>query len=342
MEKLFQFKDNCGSFTSKTAIGLKSLYFPLGNESLFSSISPDLHGDIKAGQDSFLMPPVSRIDLSLSKASRNFWIYINENKIWSATGVSKNLGQLKDDKVTIDAGLLWHKVTRENKKLGLRAEILSFVPVSGEPVEVMQVKITNISHKPVSFISTVAIPIYARSATTIRDHRHVTSLLSRITLDKFGVIVKPTLLFDEAGHEQNKATYFVLGFDRSSKGPRYIYPTQEMFCGESGDLEAPETILRDMLPSDAVIQGKEPMGALRFAKLNLAAQKSTSYIVVMGITERPDEVKKIINKFNTAKKVESSFNETKETWVRKAKQVTLSTEAGISMIGFPGWRSSRF
>ena len=105
MEKLFKFIDNRGTFTSKTAINLKSLYFPLGNESLFSSISPDLHGDIKSGQDSFLMPPVSRIDLALSKASRNFWIYINENKIWSAAGVSKNLGQLKDDKVTIDAGL---------------------------------------------------------------------------------------------------------------------------------------------------------------------------------------------------------------------------------------------
>ena len=325
MEKLFKFTDNCGSFTSKAAIGLKSLYFPLGNETLFSSISPDLHGDIKTGQDYFLMPPVSRIDLILSKASRNFWVYINENKIWSATGVSKDLGHLKEEKVTIDAGLLWHKVTRENKKLGLRAEILSFVPATGEPVEIMQVNLTNISRKSLNFIPTAAIPIYARSATTIRDHRHVTSLLSRVTLNKFGVIVKPALLFDEAGHEQNKASYFVLGFDHSSKGPRYIYPTQEMFCGESGDLEAPESILKNILPTDIPIQGKESMGALRFAKLNLAAQKSTSYMVVMGITGHQGEIKKIINKFNTVKKVERSFNETKEAWVRKAKQVNLST-----------------
>jgi len=325
MEKLFKFTDSCGSFTSKTAIGLKSLYFPLGNEAIFSSISPDLHGDIKTGQDCFLMPPVSRIDLTLSKASRNFWIYINENKIWSAAGVSKNPEQIKDDKMTVDAGLLWHKITRENKNLGLRSEILSFVPASGEPVEIMLVKITNISRSTINFIPTAAIPIYARSAMTIRDHRHVTSLLSRITLNKSGVVVKPTLLFDEAGHEENKASYFVLGFGHSSKGPRYIYPTQEMFCGESGDLEAPESILKNTLPLSMPIQGKEPMGGLRFGKKSLASQKSTFYIVVMGITEDQDEIQKIANKFNTAKKVERSLSETKEVWGRRARKITLST-----------------
>ncbi|MGA2774466.1 MAG: cellobiose phosphorylase [Candidatus Omnitrophota bacterium] len=325
MEKLFKFYDDCGSFTSKSAIHLKSLYFPLGNEALFSSVSPDLHGDIKTGQDSFLMPPVSRIDLTLSRASRNFWIYIDKNKIWSASGVSKEAGQIKEDRVILDAGLLWHKITRENKRMGLRAEILSFVPASGEPVEIMQVKITNISRKKINFIPTAAIPLYARSATTIRDHRHVTSLLARITLNKFGVVVKPTLLFDEAGHECNNASYFVFAFDPLSNGPRYIYPTQEMFCGEEGDLEAPKSVLENLAPSEMPIQGKEPMAALGFGKKSLASQKSVSYIVVMGITERSDEIKSIINKFNSVKKVKESFSETKEAWIKKSRQITLAS-----------------
>ena len=326
MEKFFKFSDNRGTFTSKTAINLKSLYFPLGNEALLSSISPDLHGDIKTGQDYFLMPPVSRIDLTLSKASRNFWVYINENKVWSAAGVSKNSRQIKEDKTTLDAGLLWHKVTKENKRLGLRGEILSFVPSTGEPVEIMRVNLTNISDKSINLIPTAAIPIYARSADNIREHRHVTSLLQRITLNKFGVIVKPTLLFDEAGHKQNEINYFVLGFDAKSKGPEYIYPTQEMFCGEGGDLEAPLCVLKNLPPAKIPIQGKEPMAGLRFGKINLAAGKSCSYTVVMGISGQVSEIERVINKFNTISKVEKYFNLTKKAWMKESKQITLATQ----------------
>src|SRR3989338_1467505 len=102
--KLWKFTDNLGSFESENAGQIKSLYFPLCNEQLMSSVSPDLHGDIKTGQNSFLLTPVSRIDLTNSKSSRNFWLYINNDKIWSATGVSKNLSQINRDKFNLQAG----------------------------------------------------------------------------------------------------------------------------------------------------------------------------------------------------------------------------------------------
>src|SRR3989338_7047806 len=110
MEKLWEFTDNLGSFKSHSADKIKSLYFPLCNESLLSSVSADLHGDIKKGENSFLMQPVSRIDLINLKSSRNFWIYpvrntkksvkeskisngvyIDKNKIWPVTRVGKFL-----------------------------------------------------------------------------------------------------------------------------------------------------------------------------------------------------------------------------------------------------------
>src|SRR3989338_4810294 len=105
MEKLWEFTDNLGSFMSESADKIKSLYLPLCNETLMSSISPGLRGDIKSGQDSFLLQPVSRIDLVNLKSSRNFWVcpvrntrksrrenkisngvYINKDKVWSAAG----------------------------------------------------------------------------------------------------------------------------------------------------------------------------------------------------------------------------------------------------------------
>ena len=150
--KLWRFTDNLGSFESYSAHKTKGLYFPLTNENLMSSITPDLHGDIKTGQDSFLLTPVSRIDLCDSRSSRNFWVRIDKNNIWSCCGVSKDAKQIKEDKFKLQAGFIWHKVTRENKLIGLRAEILSFVPAGSEPVEIMQVKITNISKRKITFI----------------------------------------------------------------------------------------------------------------------------------------------------------------------------------------------
>ncbi len=318
MSQPYKFTDSSGSFTFHSADKIKTLYLPLGNERLMSSISPDLRGDIKSGQDSFLLPPVSRIDLSSSKNSRNFWIYIDKNKIWSIT-------KGKEDEFNLDAGLLWQKVTREDKKLGLRVEILSFVPSAGEPVEIMQVKITNISGKKVKFIPSAAIPIYARGANNIRDHRQVTSLLQRVILHKYGVISKPTLSFDEAGHRPNKNYYFVLGWDNQGRAPQYLYPTQEMFCQDSGDLEAPESVLKNILPAKESIQGKEAMGGLRFTQAVLDPKKSYTYTVVMGITRGLKDINSLINKFKASKQVKASLNKTKTFWADKANKISLKS-----------------
>ena len=295
MERLWNFTDNAGSFYSGCADKIKSLYFPLGNDSIMSSITPDLHGDIKRGQNSFLLTPVSRIDLTNLRSSRNFWIYINPHQVWSATGVSKNSKQISQDKFSLEAGLLWHKITRKNKAIGINAEILSFVPAANEPVEIMQVKLTNISSKPISFIPTVAIPIYGRGANNIRDHRHVTSLLQRVILHNFGVISKPTLAFDESGHRANKDNYFVLGWDERFSPPERIYPTEEAFCGDSGDLEEPEAVFKNATAQLNNIQGKEVMGGLSFKRASLQPGQSKTYTMVMGITQDYAEI--ILNDF---------------------------------------------
>ena len=324
MEKTWKFIDHNASFEFPCADKIKSLYFPLGNAGLMSSISPDLHGDIKSGQDSFLLEPVSRVNLISSRSSRNFWVYIDKGKIWSATGVSKEIKQIQEDKFTLKAGLLWQKITRENKSIGLRAEILSFVPELSA-AEIMQVKLTNISSRSIKFIPTAAIPIYARGADSIRDHRQVTSLLERVTLHKFGVIAKPTLSFNEAGHKPNEDYYFVLGCDGGGSAPRYIYPTQGMFCGEAGDLEAPESILNASLPTGENIQGKDAMGGLRFSSITLAPGKSQTYIIIMGITRDKSKIKSLLNKFNTGKKVSRAFKQTQASWAEKAGKINIST-----------------
>ncbi|MDP2941726.1 MAG: cellobiose phosphorylase, partial [Candidatus Omnitrophota bacterium] len=339
-ENLWKFTDNLGSFESDAADKIKSLYFPLCNETLMSAITPDLHGDSKSGQNSFLLQPVSRIDLVNLRCSRNFWVYPVRNtkgsrsgkkisngagKVWSCCGVSKELKQIQQDSFKLKAGLLWQKISRENKRVGLRSETLSFIPASGEPIEIMQVRLTNISLKKIKLVPTAAIPIYGRGAQNLRDHRQVTSLLQRITLNKYGVIVKPTLSFNEAGHTPNQTNYFVLGWDAKGRAPRYIYPTQEGFTGEAGDLEAPESVLNNLLPQQENIQGKEAMGGLRFPALTLSPGQSRSFIIAMGISDGAQEIKAITRKFNSSEKVQAALRKTKDYWAAISRQIHLAS-----------------
>lgn len=359
MEKaLWKFIDNHGTFVSKKAHKINTLYFPLCNDYPFmSSVSADLHGDIKTDFNSFLLQPVSRIDLAGLKSSRNFWIYISSKKIWSATGVSKDLAAINSDKFSLEGGLLWQKITRQNNKIGLKSEITSFVPSTGEPVEIMRVEITNISPKKIKFIPIAAIPLFARSAGNLRDHRHVTSLLSCVKKNKFGIIVTPTLLFNEKGHNKNYTSYFVFGSDKQSSPPQYIYPAQEEFTGDDSDLEAPSVVMRNLLPNKQLNpQGKEPMGALRFRLKTLNPKQKCVYTIVMGIVKektelaitehmslrrghRPsasprgeptrqshNDIIAIFKKFNSPEKIMRSFNTTKSYWQNKGCENMVGTQ----------------
>jgi cellobiose phosphorylase len=322
-QKLWRFSDNLASFSSLRADKVKGLYFPLANEALMSSLSPDLHGDCKASQQEFLLEPASRSSLADSRSSRNFWVYLEREKTWSACGVSKDLAQIRGDTFRLEAGLLWHKIYRENRQIGLAAEILSFIPCGDTAAEVMQVTLTNISPKKITFIPFAAIPIYGRGAQNIRDHRHVSSLLQRIILDKHGVIVKPTLCFDEAGHQPNQAHYFVLGAEANGRPPEYIYPTQESFIGEAGDLEVPQAVLENLLPGQGNIQGKEAMGALRFAGATLLPRQGRTYIIVMGIAQEKSAVAKIFVQFNHTRKVCAALARTKDFWLALSRGICL-------------------
>lgn len=317
-EPLWAFTDAAGSFASTAAHGVRSLYFPLANESLMSTVTPDLHGDAKTGQDTFLFEPVSRIDLSGSRSSRNFWVRTSSGTVWSCTGVSKDRAQVARDRCTVRAGLLWHRVERANPGAGLAADILTFIPAGTDAVEIMSVTITNISRRALTCTPVAALPVYARSAENIRDHRHVTSLLNRIETDAHGIFVKPTLLFSEAGHLVNEHVYFVSGFGEGGAGPRKIYATQEQFCGEGGDLEAPDAVYGHAAPRRSGIQGREAMGGLAFDPVRLAPGAARTYIIVSGVASGRAEADAAIGRYATAGKVEAAFAAMQAFWDGKA------------------------
>ncbi len=327
---LWKFLDSEGTFIAKNPHKLSRLYFPLANEKggLLSSITPTLHGDIKLGQDRFLSVPVSTEDLDNSMYNRNFWVYIKGIGAWSASS-----GEV--DESMIEAGMLWHKLTRINKRLGIKVEFTNFIPTTNEKVEIMSVEVTNISRKTLNITPTSAIPIYGRSADRLRDHRHVSSLLNRINIHKYGVELTPTMVFNEEGHKINTTSYFVFGCDSHGNTPLGSFPTLLEFSGEGGNLDKPEAILKNISPKrkqNLSREGKEAIGAIRFSSSTLPPGKSKKYIIVMGITEKekPDN---IFRKFNSQKKIDHSFSLNKEFWKKRVNSISLHTNNK----DFDGW-----
>ncbi|MBU1932643.1 MAG: cellobiose phosphorylase [Candidatus Omnitrophica bacterium] len=318
---LWKFLYDTGTFVAKNPHRLSRLSFPLANEEgILSSISPTMHGDIKIDQYTFLTIPASTEDLHDSRYNRNFWIYIDGYSAWSAASG-------ETDKSLVEAGMLWHKSIRVNKKIGLKAEFLNFVPVTNEPVELMTIELTNISDKTLKITPTAAVPIYGRSADRLRDHRHVSSLLNRIKLDRYGVIVTPTMSFDERGHKINSTSYFVLGYDSLDKPPIGSFPTLLEYSGEGGNLDKPESVLKNKKPrkdSEFSREGKEAIGALRFKTINLSPRKSVTYTILMGITkkERPE---RIFGRFDSREKVKAALTLNKKFWTEKINAIKLST-----------------
>ncbi len=314
---------------------LSRLYFPLCNEAgLLSAITPMLHGDIKTGQNHFLTLPLAAEDLHNTRSARNFWISVEGKAPWSATGssasASLNRANPKNAETSrLEAGALWHRLTRENRSLGLRAITTNFVPADRERVEIMRVEITNTGRKPVSITPTAAIPIFGRSADNLRDHRHVTSLLHRIDTDEFGVLVTPTMSFNERGHHPNSTVYAVLGCEGEGQAPIGLFPTVDSFIGEGENFDAPRAVFEDRDPpklAAAALQGREAVGALRFRTRKLNPGKSVSYLLILGIGDSRKEVMSWLKAYGSDEKVREALDDTKRFWKDQLDRIQVATD----------------
>lgn len=321
----YEFIDKDGSFRLKGAENDRELYFPIaGEHGLKSAITPNLCGDAKLDQNHFLLEPQSVGDLAQKRISRNFWCMIKERGVWSATGMSakqeaqRYSGQQEES--CVEAGYMWHKAMRRSKEIGIEAEITSFVPVE-QNVEIMHVKLHNITSEPLTVTAIAAIPIYGRSADNIRDHRHVTSLLHRAYTTEYGVHVTPTLSFDERGHQKNDWTYYVEGMTAEGEAPESFYPEQEAFIGRGGTLLWPEAVVcnRSGVESGRKIDGQETLGGLRFAEKTLQEGESCEYTLLIGAIQGEENIARIREQFSDSGKVSSSLKETRQYWKEKNK-----------------------
>ncbi len=318
-----RFVDENGVFTMEQPENYSYLYFPIaGEDGIKSSLTPNLGGDIKISQNAFLMEPVSAENLHNNRSGRNFWCRMREGGIWSAAGASAEQESAKftdrQDKSRLTAGFMRHTVTRESSQYSLKAKITSFVPVKHN-IEIMQVTLYNTGEKNLALTPSAAVPVYGRSADNIRDHRHVTSLLHRIKTTDYGVYVKPALSFDERGHQKNGLTYFVCGITGNGDKPEDFYPVVEDFIGEGGSFTNPQKIRENGKGESAGshFEGREAFGGIRFPLALIGSGESVSYTIVMGVTEREEEIEEIISAYQTSEHVDKALEETEQYWQDK-------------------------
>jgi len=311
------FIDDQGTFRATGADRIRRLYFPLGNEAgLLSAITPDLHGDIKTGQNCFLTHPVSEQDLHASRYRRDFWLRFENGDIWCAN---------VQGEAEVEAGFLWHRATRVHPTR-MRAEILNFSPATDDTVELMEVRLTNLGDEARTFTPTAAIPIFGRSADNLRDHRHVTSLLHRIAAHPHGVMVKPTMSFDERGHRINSVHYAILGFEEKGAAPAGSFPSVDEYIGEGGDFDRPAAVLENLEPIPwKNAAGREAMGALRFETRTLQPGESISYILALGIAEDSRKITGWKKRYGTRVKFLTALEANRHYWEKRLDPITFRT-----------------
>lgn len=304
---LYKFIDSLGTFIVQKPHQYP-LYFPLADAGgkLLSCITANLAGDIKRDNEHFLTPPASIEDLrSNLLCRRDFFLKTGKEII--------RLSYPYQD--TLEAGFLYHKLTK--KVRALEIEILNFIPYN-LGVEVMWVKVKNSGKRPIKITPISFIPLYGRPEKNLRDHRHVTSLLNRISLDRYGIYLKPTLVFDERRQRKNKDIYFVLGFADNKIAPLGQYPTLDYFYGR-GDAVFPEAIEKDresVKRPRPEFSGREACSAFRFKERWLKREAEANYFLIMGIEAEVSKIKEIFRRLDSPQKIKESLRGSRQYWLR--------------------------
>lgn len=324
------FIDEDASFVMECPEEISQLYFPLASETgLKSCVSPDLGGDAKLCQETFLLEPVSVENLHNNRSTRNFWMVDSDGVAVSLTGASAMQQATRftpnQDSSRLTAGLMWHTLERTVCSIGVHAKMTSFVPVQ-DNVEILSVTVKNYTEKTRRYVPYAAIPLYGRSADNLRDHRNVTSMLHRIHTTEHGVLVCPTMSFDERGHRPNHKVYYVLGYQENGQKPEAFYPTVEEFIGEGGTFTRPRAVCEAYLgvPAGTSRAGREAMGAFRFPAIELAPGESCRFVLLLGVEDSSADVDAIFTRYNSVAKIDQVLEQTKRYWKKKVN-VAFST-----------------
>ncbi|AFG36802.1 GH36-type glycosyl hydrolase domain-containing protein [Spirochaeta africana] len=330
--KGYSFVHPRGDFVLPHADRTNGLYFPLANEAGYmAAITPTGGGDAKIDQNHFLLPPAAVVDLHNTRFTRTIWVRFDDGSCWSATGSSHEQKAAEPELHTVEAGLLWHKTIRKHAARPLTAEIVSFVPNDEVTAEVVRFTLRNTGASPLRVLPTAVVPLFGRSADSLRDHRHVTALLNRVEITSQGVLLQPSMSFDERGHSVNTTVYAVMGRRGDGSLPTGCFADLDSFIGEGGDLERPAVIYSPehadavrLSPGD-VVEGSEALGAVQFDQVEIAPGAEIQLYCLAGVFAHTDGAARAAERYCNPAGFEAALAANREFWDAKLNTVSCTT-----------------
>ncbi len=312
---------------------LGRLYFPIANEAgMLSWTSPQLHGSAAISHHEHLSVPLTAEDLPHTLVHRDFWIVEESHRPFSVAGLSPEELSPRhhpSSETGIEAGIGWFTLNRRGPNRRFLATATLWCPADfHEPVEILRVVVTNTSSHPIRFIPYAAIPLFCRSADNVRDHRHVTALLHRVELLKYGLHIQPAMSFDERGHKPNTTQYTILALGPQATPPTDIWALEEDFLGDSGTFAAPKAVWnrqRAAIYSSEKLSGREAIGGFRFAPRTLAPKDQATYCLISGISHDPQRHRHWLRWARQLHTIHRSLEKTKSHWLNHTRRITFFT-----------------
>jgi len=326
-------EENDGSFYVENASHLPVLYFPLMNTAgMKSFVTPELKGDVCKDFHHYLTTPTVTEEIHRNVSSRNFWIKVKDMDPWSATGQSvfqkTNKWDCPKDDYSLSAKIGAFTTKRRQQETGLETTITTFIPEGEDLIEVLKITVCNTGDKAQTFNPSYALPLFGRSADNFRDHRQVTTMFQENFIEDYGVRIKPKIMHDESSHSVNHTNYVVLGFDEKGTKPEGIWARLHDFIGQSGSLDNPEAVYKNLTPPDLgalELHGKEAIAGLKFKEKTLQPGEKAEYIVLHGITDHLEDLKNWKKKYSEVKKVDKILSDTLNFWKEKLNSVDIHT-----------------
>ncbi len=321
-----------GVFHAQGLSAADRLYVPLANDAgALSWTSPCLHGGLALSHHEYLSPPLTAEDLSHSLLRRECWMVEAGRSPFALSGLGATARRPGVERATVDAGPGWFQLTRRDATGRFSVSATLWCPAEApDALEVFLITVTNHSRRPLRLTPYAAIPLFCRSADNVRDHRHVTALLHRIRLVPHGVVVEPTMAFDERGHRPNTTQYAVLASGPAGVAPAERWALEEDFLGPGGTWAAPAAVWEGR-PAPrrrgAALAGREAVAAFRFAAVRLAPGASAAYTIVSGIAPRRGDarVRRWARWIRRPHAVARSLARTQQTWQRRARRIVFTT-----------------
>ena len=130
-----------------------------------------------------------------------------------------------------------------------------------------------------------------------------------------------------------------MAFDYNGTRPEKIWGSLKDFTGESGTLDNPEAIYKNLTPPkqiDSQLHGKEAIAAVKFKEKNLLPGEYVEYVVIHGITDNLDDILKWSSEYANIHNVNQKIDFTLNYWKESLTVLMSVQEILILLIGLNG------